>query len=87
MEGGHAHNSWEEAGAALGALVEVQIPNVFTTLNALDVALDPADVGLFGTDGIVLETDSLTDLVEQFLGALLLRRLPPQSLQRGISNA
>jgi hypothetical protein len=66
-----------------GTLVEVQIPNVFRTLDALGVAFDPADVGLFGTDGMVLETDSLMDLVQQFLRALLLRRLPPQSLQRG----
>ena len=36
-----------------------------------DVALDPGDVGLFGTDGLVFEPDGLSDLVEEFLGPSL----------------
>jgi hypothetical protein len=40
---------------------------------------DPADVGLFGADRIVLEADGVADLVQQFLGALLLHRLPPRT--------
>ena len=43
-----------------------------------DEAGDPPDVGLFGADGVVLETDGVTDtstelsagLIEEFLGAL-----------------
>jgi len=33
-----------------------------------DVARDPADVGLFGADGIVLQPDGVADPVEQFFG-------------------
>jgi len=40
---------------------------------------DPADVGLFRAIGIVLEADGVADLVKQFLGALLLHRLPPRT--------
>jgi len=40
---------------------------------------DPADVGLFGADRIVLEADGITDLIQEFLGALLLHRLPPRT--------
>jgi len=30
-----------------------------------DIAFDPAHIGLFGTDGIVLEPDNLSNLVEK----------------------
>jgi hypothetical protein len=42
-----------------------------------DVAFDPANVGLLGANGLVLEADGVADLVQQFLGASLLHRLPP----------
>jgi len=41
-----------------------------------NVASDPIDVGLFGANGVVLESDSVSHAVEQFLlghGILLFR--------------
>jgi hypothetical protein len=33
-----------------------------------DVALDPVDIGLFGPNGIVFDSDSVTDLIKELLG-------------------
>lgn len=40
-----------------------------------DEAANPGDVGLFGADGIVFEPNSVTNLIEQFPGALFHRPL------------
>ena len=34
-----------------------------------NVALDPGDVGGFGADGVMLEADGVTDLVQELFGA------------------
>jgi hypothetical protein len=43
----------------------------------VDVALDPADVGLLRAIGIVFETDRITDLIQQLLGAMFFHELIP----------
>ena len=36
-----------------------------------DEAFDPANVCLFGADGVMLAADGITHLIEEFLGAFL----------------
>ena len=42
-----------------------------------DVAFDPADVGVLGADGVVLEADGLAGLTQQSLRALFRHELFP----------
>jgi len=43
----------------------------------VDVAFDPADVGLLGAIGRVFEADGVTELIQQLLGAVLFHGLTP----------
>ena len=43
----------------------------------VDVAFDPAGVGLLGAIGRVFEADGVTELIKQLLGAVLFQGLTP----------
>ena len=37
-----------------------------------DIASNPVDVGFFGPDGVMFQSDFLADLIQQFLGTTFL---------------
>jgi hypothetical protein len=54
-----------------------------THIVEVDVALDPAIVGLLRALGMVFEADGITDLIQQLLGAVLFHGLTPPFDRRG----
>jgi hypothetical protein len=52
-------------------------------LDSEGMPLAPADVGLLSAIGIVFEADGITDLVQQFLGTMLLHGLTPPFARKG----
>lgn len=54
-----------------------------THIVEVDVALDPANVGLLRALGMVFEADGIMDLIQQLLRAVLFQGMTPPFDQRG----